>query len=205
MENIKNGKFIVIEGLDGSGKDTQAALLHQALPDSILGYAPTREGKIQEVIREELINPSMIKTDEELFLSYLMHTDRIYQTWNTKNGIYKTLTEDKKHYISVRYSLSSKVYNSKQMDTGDLLKPNLTIFLDIKPEDSLKRIQERNKTDLTNIERYENLEKLTEVREKYLHEIEIMKEFGHNVLVVDATQEITTIHNLIMNHSNIIL
>jgi len=205
MENVKNGKFIVIEGLDGSGKDVQATLLHQTLPNSYLGYAPTREGKLQEVIREELINPSMYQQDEELFLSYLMHADRIFQTWNTQNGIYKTITNDKKHYISVRYSLSSKVYNSKQMDTEDLLKPNLTIFLDIKPIHSLKRIQNRNKVDLTNIERYENLEKLTEVREKYLYEIEKLKESGHNVLVVDATLEITEIHNLIMNHVNIIL
>jgi len=201
----KNGKFIVLEGLDASGKDTQAALLQAALPNSYLGYAPTRKGKLQEVIREELINPSMYQQNEELFLSYLMHTDRIYQTWNNTNGIYKIINEDKKHYISVRYSLSSKVYNSKQMNTEELIKPNLTIFLDMGPIHSLKRIHKRNKNDLTNIERYENLEKLTEVREKYLQEIEKLKESGHNILVIDATLEINEIHNLIMNYVNIIL
>lgn len=197
---MKNGKFIVIEGLDAAGKDTQGVLLNQAISNSVLGYAPTRKGLLQKKIRTELINPSMDAEKEELFLSYLMHTDRLYQTWNNFNGIYKTISKDKKHYISIRYSLSSKVYNSKEMDTTELLKPDVLIFLDLTPEDSFKRIVDRNLKDSIAIERYENLKKLTEVREKYLNEIKKLEANGQAVLIINANQGISKIHDEIKSY-----
>jgi len=197
---VKNGKFIVIEGLDAAGKDTQGILLNQVLNNSVLGYAPTREGLLQKKIREELISPSMDNDKEELFLSYLMHTDRLYQTWNNFNGIHKTIFKDKKHYISIRYSLSSKVYNSKEMDTSELLKPDILIFLDLVPEKSLKRIVKRSSDTSVNIERYENLKKLIEVREKYLSEIKKLEDNGQAILIINANQEIGKIHSEIKSY-----
>jgi len=197
---MKNGKLIVIEGLDGSGKSSQGELLHTVLPNSVVGHAPTSGNELSVSIRKELSIPSMDTEKEELFLSYLMHADRIYQTWNLKDGIYKTIYKDKKHYISIRYSISSKVYNSKEMDTNELLKPDILIFLDLTPEDSFKRIIKRSSCDSVNIERYENLEKLTEVREKYLSEIKKLEDNGQAVLIINANQEIGKIHNEIKSY-----
>lgn len=194
---MKNGKFIVLEGLDASGKDTQGVLLHQYLNNSILGFAPTRDGELQKTIRKELIDPSMSYDKEELFLSHLMFADRLYQTWNKSDGINKIISIDKKHYISIRYSLSSEVYNSTNFNISELLTPDILIFLDILPEESLKRITARSAKIGTSKERYENLEKLTETRKKYLEEIHNMEKLGKTVLVIDANQEISKIFNQI--------
>lgn len=194
---MKNGKFIVLEGLDASGKDTQGALLHQYLKNSVLGFAPTRDGELQKTIRKELFDPSMNHDKEELFLSHLMFADRLYQTWNKSDGINKIINIDKKHYISIRYSLSSKVYNSSDFNINELLTPNILIFLDLSPEESLKRIIARSAKDGTLKERYENLKKLTETRKKYLEEIHNLEKLGKTVLVIDANQEISKIFNQI--------
>jgi dTMP kinase len=203
---MKNGKFIVIEGMDGSGKDTQAELLHEAMENSYLGFAPTRTGAIQKEIRKELSTTSMVTEEaSETYLSFLMMSDRLFQTYNKENGIAKIINTGT-NYISVRYSLSSKVYNNLKFHGhyDKLLKPDYLIFLDLDPETCLERINTRNKELDTPIERYENLEKLKHVRLDYLENIDVLKRLNQSkVLVIDGTKSIQELHNTIKDFINV--
>ena len=143
------GKFITFEGCDGSGKSTQLRLLSDYLTKQNIPHIFTREpggGKISEAIREILLNgKNMEMTDECEALLYaasrVQHlSDRVEPA--LKEG---TLV------ICDRYVDSSLAYQAYARGLGDAfvrqindfaLKnylPDVTIFIDLSPEDAFKR------------------------------------------------------------------
>ena len=171
----KRGKFIVIEGIDGSGKSTQIELLKGIFED--MGRSnefhftaePTKSEvgkKIREILSSnEEINNSVIAT--------LFFIDRIKHITD-KGGINDILDKginvicDRYYYSNIVYQgygeYEDFIYNMHK-DCPDILTPDLFILLDIKPEVALQRIAKGRKPE--ELERYETLEKLTETREKY--------------------------------------
>jgi dTMP kinase len=176
------GRFLVFEGIDGSGKSTYSAMLAQKLKSA--GGAPdgglpppatvylTKEPT--DGIFGALIHQFMIgrldcdnKTVAALFL-----TDRLDHLTNGVNGI-KKMVDDGVTVISDRYYFSSYAYHSVYVDMdwvidanrlcAALLKPDLHIFIDTAPETCIERIEKGR----TIIEKYEKLDNLKAVRENY--------------------------------------
>lgn len=138
--------FIVLEGIDGCGKTTQAALLAEWL--TIQGYnvhltAEPSEGKIGKFIREEILSGKQ-KTEPET-LALLFTADR-YE--HLVSEIMPALSEGK-IVVCERYYYSTIAYQAAQgVDKTWLFeinkfaaKPNLVIFLDINPKKALSRKQ----------------------------------------------------------------
>ncbi|MBD3230299.1 MAG: dTMP kinase [Candidatus Lokiarchaeota archaeon] len=159
--------FIVIGGIDGSGGTTHTKLLFNWLRNNqkfhnkvILTKEPT-EGKIGKLIRQYLKDTnSNSKIDALLFAA-----DRLEHNIKTLIPAYK----EEKIIICDRYIESSLAYQEAQgLDTEwlleinkNILKPDLTIILDIKPSKSLKR---KDKLQ----DKFENIEFLKQVRRIYL-------------------------------------
>ncbi len=81
---MKKGKFIVIEGGDGSGKTTQIDLLKKSLQKAGMKVAYTREPggtKLGEIIREILLHNKKVKLSP-LTEAFLFNTSRA--TWIEK-------------------------------------------------------------------------------------------------------------------------
>ncbi|MEZ4949635.1 MAG: dTMP kinase [Saprospiraceae bacterium] len=103
----------------------------------------------------------------------LFLADRLEHLLNKENGILKML-EDGYTVISDRYYFSSYAYHGVHVDMdwviesnkkcAELLKPDLNIYIDILPEVSMKRLQKGRE----NLEMYETLDNLTNVRNQYL-------------------------------------
>ncbi|MFH1404018.1 MAG: dTMP kinase [Candidatus Altiarchaeota archaeon] len=156
--------FIVLEGIDGCGKSTHARLLAEWLVkegrDVVLTAEPT-DGKIGVFIREVL---SGRETVDPKTLSMLFTADR-YE--HLLNRIEPALAEGK-IVVSERYYYSTIAYQSAQgVDWNWLFeinkfarKPDLTILLDVKPDEGASR------TDTNEI--FEKSEFLAEVRDNYL-------------------------------------
>ena len=137
--------FIVIEGIDGCGKGTQAKLLLEHLKDLgkdvLLTAEPTR-GPLGKMIREHLSDPFL--DDESLAL--LFAADRIeHLEKEVRPGL-----DAGKIVISDRYVYSSIAYQGQRVDldwVGDVNKyadrPDLAILLDINPQLAGKRMKER--------------------------------------------------------------
>jgi dTMP kinase len=155
------GKFIVFEGIDGSGSTTQAKLLHEYLlscsQKSILTAEPS-PGPIGNTIREIQTRRVSVSRDQkvrERLLMYLFAADRYDHLYNEANGILKLL-ENGFYVISTRYILSSFAYqvlNDDDYETVRLLNepfplPDWTVFLDCPVEHSLKRITVSRRPDL---------------------------------------------------------
>lgn len=163
------GKFIVIEGLDGSGKSVQVDLLVDFLQKSgkevILTKEPTIDSgagrKIKQVLKREIV------MDDPLELQKLYVQDR---SEHLKNKIIPALQEGK-YVVSSRYYFSTFAYGAASglnMDelielNKNFLQPDITIIIDVPAESCIKRIGGRGEPK----EYFEELEKLQKIREFY--------------------------------------
>ncbi len=197
----KKGKFIVFEGIDGSGKSTQIKMLAKAFEKREMAFCETLEptyGIAGEVLHEILSGKK--KADPKVTAA-LFVADRLDHLTNPENGVCKTLDEGK-HVLCDRYYFSSYAYQSVEVPkewvisanrlAAETLRPDCTIFIDVAPEVAMERIS-RNRE---NIELYESLERLTAVRCAYMDAFSLMKDvekvkiFDGNKLPEEIAREI---------------
>ena len=161
----KKGVFICVEGLDGSGKTTQAALLTEKLNknNNAVYTAEPSHGKIGTFIREScLYEEKRLPTAVE---ALLFAADRIE---HVENEIKPALAEGK-IVVCDRYVYSSLAYQGSaglslvwiQKINSYALKPDYAIFIDVPPERVLERLQRKKSV-------METLEIQRKVREIYM-------------------------------------
>lgn len=190
--SCKKGRFIVFEGIDGSGKSTQLALLNLRLKENNISVYETREpsdSHMGRLIREFLRGEK--KTDNKA-IAALFVSDRLDHLLNSEDGL-KAKIDNGENVICDRYYFSSYAYHSVDMDMdwviaansvcADILKPDVTIFIDITPEVAMERIHKgRGATEL-----FETKERLTLTREKYLEAFDKLKD-KENILIIDGNK-----------------
>jgi dTMP kinase len=137
--------FISLEGIDGSGKSTQAKLLAEALgPETLLIREPGGTGAA-ELIRELLADPSLeIDPFAELLLFSAARADLV-------SRVIRPAVEAGKHVVADRFADSSVAYQGGARGLGtshvlsltdtviDGLWPDVTVLLRIDPEVGLGR------------------------------------------------------------------
>ncbi len=202
--------FIVIEGIDCSGKTTQAELLKEYFitqkQQAVISPEPSN-GVIGNMIRQALKQRIIFSRARALFdeqMAYLFAADRHDHLYNDIDGVFK-LMEDNYHVISTRYYFSSLAYNCDTVEKFNFIKklndrfpnPDLTIYLDLPIEASLVRLQERSLQEV-----YETKSKLTLVREQYQ---KIFAEYDGKAIVLDATQDREYIHRSIVEEVEAII
>jgi len=163
------GKFIVIEGLDGSGKTTQVNFLASALKrkgkKTVVTFEPTK-GRIGQLI-DYYLKKKVVLPPASLQLLFV--ADRLAHV----QSLIKPALKEGKIVISDRFSWSTVAYGSiSGLDSRWLLSlhrycliPDLFIFLKVKPEICLRRISKR-----------EEVKELFEKKEK-LHRAEVAYDF----------------------------
>ena len=189
--------FIVIEGLDGSGKTTQIEMLRDRFQGRgeacHLTAEPTElpTGKfIRSILRGEV-------TADPRTVAALFAADRIEHIYNPDEGLLRQLA-DGYHVIASRYYFSSLAYQSEFADPGWVASLNMlakrtlpadvTIFLDLEPEVSMQRIRSRGEE----LELFETREKLTHVRESFHLAFQHFGD-GENIHIVDASRDVVEI------------
>lgn len=151
-ENINRGRFIVFEGLDGSGKSTQIDLLCERLKKDGRNVVKTAEPTMLTtggLIRDALAG-NYPRSPEEL--SALFLADRIAHNLNPKNGIIKLLAEGA-DVVCDRYYYSSFAYQGMDCDLdwvikmnigcASVTKPDVCFFIDVPTEVCKERVDKR--------------------------------------------------------------
>ncbi|MBP2142974.1 dTMP kinase [Methanococcus voltae] len=196
IKNSKSKKFIVFEGIDGSGKSTQAKMLADRI-NAILDYEPTNS-EVGKLIRKGLSEGCF----EKETLALLFAGDRVEHCKELEKRL------EKNHIICDRYVYSSMVYqNTQGIDMKyicDINKyarvPDIVVLLDLNPELSMLRVNDRT----GNNEIFEKIEFQKIIREKYI-EIFEKPEFEKNMFMpsiyikIDANKSISELHNEIYN------
>jgi dTMP kinase len=148
---MKRGHFIVLDGLDGCGKSTQIKLLTaylKKLKKPVLSLREPGGTLISEQIRKILLNPvhknMSVKTELLLYMASRAQLAQEIIKPALQRG--QTVVCDRFLSSSIAYQgWAGKLGTKTVTDMGhwaiDALHPDLTIILDIKPEDGLKRIK----------------------------------------------------------------
>ena len=152
-ENYK-GKFITFEGPDGSGKTTQINLVYEYLKSKGYPCICTREPggtKIGEKLRDILKNPelnSLLSMQTEALLLQTARAQHVFE-------LIKPSLKEGKIVLCDRYADSSTAYQGAGRELGEDvieylnnfattgLTPDLTLILDLSPEEGLKRADDR--------------------------------------------------------------
>ena len=188
---MKKSKFIVFEGIDGSGKSTQARLLAEKFKPVTI-YT-------KEVTNNLLNDPVSLAQLSKHPYSYssirLVTEDRDKHLDYIENKLQEGHT-----VICDRYILSTYAYNTEtkeqllaaQMGNASFRQPEFTIFMNIDVDTALKRISEReSKKSL--LESRENLFKV------YNRYSELIEHYQGDFAIIDASKEPEAIHNEILD------
>jgi len=188
----KKGAFIVIEGLDGSGKTTQAKLLVAKLRRqyNAMYTAEPSKGKIGKFIRSHVLyGDRRFPTAVE---ALLFAADRLE---HIQNEVLPAIAEGQV-VISDRYFYSSLAYQGSaglSLDwiktiNQNALKPDLAIFIDVEPEAVEARLKRRKSV-------MENMETQRKVRQIYQYFIE-----KGELIKVDGNQPKALVAAEILDH-----
>ena len=184
------GKFIALEGIDGSGKSTQAVYLTELIKKmgrQVYSTAEPSTGPVGVMIRQIL--SGRMKMDSAATAA-LFAADRLDHISNPVDGLRQKL-EAGTFVISDRYYFSSYAYHSLDLPmdwvaalnerAAAALRADITIFIDLSPESAMERIsRNRGKTEL-----FEKRETLQKVRGLYLEAFERFKGL-ENIIIVDG-------------------
>jgi len=198
---MKKNFFIAFEGLDGSGKSTQVKVLAEKLKGQGLKIYTTAEpttSRIGQIIKD--IFKHKMEADHRT-IAALYAADRLDHLTNKTDGILKKI-EEGYTVITDRYYFSSYAYHGTHMDinwvinanslSADLLRPDLNIYIDISPEESMKRLNKGRAA----IELYESIENLKKVKEKYFEAFELLRGM-EKISVIDGNRSEKEISNVI--------
>lgn len=187
---MNKGRFIVIEGIDGAGKTTQIELLAAKLREEGRTVCVTAEptASVSGGLLRDALGGVANRTACEMAALFVL--DRIFHNVNP-NGI-NAMIEKGIDVICDRYYYSSLAYQGSQTDfewvkdmnlrCPEIRIPDLCIFLDLSPEESLKRISKGR----TTTELYEKLDTLESVRKRFFDVFDILKD-RDNIKVIDTT------------------
>jgi dTMP kinase len=183
--------LIVIEGIDGCGKETQIKLLKEAFPDLVVFKYPTAN--------YQLLNDYLAKKAEidpkALFLLFLSDIANEQKKIKEALDAGKTVVLDRYVFSTVAYDLNSLFYpQAKKIVEGiGFIKPNISILLDIPSDVSQERKRKQKQLD-----RYEeNKEYLTKVRESFLRLYE-ENFLSEKWVKLDASRPVEAVHKSVM-------
>jgi len=140
--NEKHGVFIVLEGIEGSGKTTQAALLGDWLRQLGIPHHLTREPggtELGESIRQLLLHGGTMPAEAELLLMLAARSALLAEVIRPALAAGQLVVAD-------RYSLSTLAYQGygRELDLAQVrrairlatggLEPHLTLVLDVPRE-----------------------------------------------------------------------
>ena len=196
---MKKGLFITFEGVDGSGKTSVLKGVNDLLlKNGISNFIITREpggSKIAEKIRGIILDRDNI--EEDIKTEALRYAASRRQ--HLVDVIIKRL-EEGVHVICDRYVDSSLAYQGYARGIGieevrkinefaiGSLYPDLTIYLDLAPEEGLKRIMKnRENPDRLDVEKLSFHKKVYEGYE------EVYKMFQGRIYKVDAKQDLLSV------------
>ncbi|CAM2892539.1 thymidylate kinase [Legionella steigerwaltii] len=200
------GKLIVIEGLEGAGKSTAISTVIELLAKRQIQTLTTREPGgtiIGEILRDLIKNPKyreVLDDRSELLLLYAARIQLIEE-------VIKPALNQGIWVIADRFELSTMAYQGggRRLDQEVIhqlssfalngFKPDLTLYLDISPEEGMMRVKSRGEFD--RIEQ-QSIDFFHRVHESYIHHVNM----DSNTVIIDARCPLNEVQQAIQQAIN---
>jgi dTMP kinase len=198
--NPHKGQYIALEGVDGSGKTTQAERLARYFKsqgkEAIVTREPRKEGIVGDIVQQVLTGKLKMPS---VGLQYLFSTDRVIHHAEIiepalKAG--KVVVSDRCLWSAVVYGVLDKAlsYGKEAADIllasqsilsmyHQFIVPDYTFLLKVSLDSAFERISKKDDTK----EIYEDKEKIKKVIEGYDW---LSKEFSNEIKVIDGEKSI---------------
>lgn len=195
------GRFIILEGIDGSGTTSQTHLLLQAFTQASISVQATAEPSrgpigtfVRTFLKEEQLPPPPISMALLFAADRHAHLEQEIIPW-LKQGV---------HVICDRYVLSSFAYQQAagvsrdfiQMANQGIYLPDITFFLQVSPEIALERRMQRAQSH----ELYDDHELQRKIALLYQKEAETWNQTQSPLFVVDGAKGKEEVFDTIIQH-----
>jgi len=192
MKKLNNQRwyYILFEWPDWSWKTTQSYIIKEKINAILLS---SHLNKNLKQIRNQIENLS--ENNPDLRFSYFLFSS-IYDSEIAKTNLekWKNVVIDRNIFSTLAYqrALWSKIAKKTKLKNIKILKPDLTIYLDVKNKKQIKRLKNKEKSDDKYLE--ENTLFLKQVKKEY-------KKFKKHMVYIDTTNKsIEKVTNEILNH-----
>lgn len=194
---MRRGRLIAFEGIDGTGKSTQIAMLAEALRLDGVEVVATREpttGVYGQQIRALYQNRAAVSREQELELFLADRRQHV-------QGLIAPGLAQGKVILTDRYYLSTAAYQGALGFDPELIMrqneafapiPDLVILFELAPVQAVMRIQRYRQESLNHFEQEESLRQVAEVFRALDREY---------IRRVDGAQDISALHAQIVSHA----
>lgn len=197
------GKLIVIEGLEGAGKSTALNTVLECLNQSKINKLTTREPGgtvIGEALRQIIKNPEYKATLDDKTELLLLYAARI----QLLEEVIKPALQQGIWVVADRFELSTMAYQGggRGLDQDMIqklsafalngFKPDLTLYLDISPEEGMNRVRLRGAFDRIEMQAIDFFHR---VHESYRHHVQI----NPKAVIIDASLPLQEVQSEIQN------
>jgi len=175
---LQKGILIVFEGIDGSGKSTQAEILLERLQEEDFDAVYFREpskGKWGRKIKKKALHPDSLSPEEELDLFQKDRRENVEKNLKPALKKKRIVILDRYYYSTIAYQGAKGIDEKliRRMNEEFVVEPDLVFIFDIDPKKGLERIENRKKKDKL-FEREDYLVKVREIfrsfkGEKFVH------------------------------------
>lgn len=182
--------LVALEGIDGSGKSTQAQLLRNALEtrgiDAVV-YREPGDSEFGDKLRQQFRDGRTVSPREEAGLFIEDRKIDVRDNILPSLAAGKVVVMDRYYFSTMAYqgALGLDVHELRQTNEAFAPRPHLTLILDVPAATSAERIQASREAP----DSYEGTEYLAQVRELFLSFV------NGDVVAVDAavsTEELAT-------------
>lgn len=175
---MQKGILIVFEGIDGSGKSTQAEILLERLQEedfNVVYFREPSKGKWGRKIKKKALHPDSLTAEEELDLFLKDRRENVEKNLKPALKKKRVVILDRYYYSTIAYQGAKGIDEKliRRMNEEFVVEPDLVFIFDIDPQKGLERIENRRKKDRL-FEREDYLVKVREIfrsfkGEKFVH------------------------------------
>lgn len=202
------GKFVVIEGLEGAGKSSAISTCQNFFKAQKIELCSTREPggtPVAEALRDVVKKPwdENLTAETELLLMYAARIQLV-------ENVIKPALQQGQWVLGDRHDLSTLAYQGGGREIPELViepirqvalgefKPDFTFYLDVEPEEGLKRARGRGELDRIELE---DLSFFIRTRERYLS----LASKDESIFVINAMQDMQKVQQDIIDQLKILV
>jgi dTMP kinase len=167
MKQLTKGILIVLEGIDGSGKSTQALALLGVLQENgypAVSFREPSDSRWGRIIREKAAQPDSLTPEEELGLFLKDRRENVELNLKPALSGRNVVVLDRYYFSTMAYQGAKGLDPQRIREENEsfAVLPDLVLILDVDAGKGLERISERGQPDLL-FEREDYLVKVREI------------------------------------------